>query len=114
MIAGRKLIANSFFGGGVWESNPPGPALTNPRTVLKTAPLTRTGAPPRRPRPETYAPRARAVKQGSAAAPAARSERRGRPPPAPSTRPGRRRPHRTRCADGPHRAIPRNPHAEEL
>ena len=31
------------FGGGVWESNPPEPALTGSRTVLKTAPVTRPG-----------------------------------------------------------------------
>src|SRR5204863_10075043 len=33
-------------GGGVWESNPPAPALTGALTVLKTAPLTRADAPP--------------------------------------------------------------------
>src|SRR5918992_4650627 len=41
------LPPSSFvFGGGVWESNPPAPALTGALTVLKTAPLTRTDAPP--------------------------------------------------------------------
>src|SRR5438105_15762516 len=48
-IANQKSkIKNCGVGGGVWESNPPAPALTGALTVLKTAPLTRTGAPPRR------------------------------------------------------------------
>src|SRR3982751_6780871 len=46
------LLANclqpaSVFGGGVWESNPPGPALATPQTVLKTAPITGRVSPPR-------------------------------------------------------------------
>src|SRR5690349_18319806 len=34
------------YGGGVWESNPPEPALTVSQTVLKTAPDTSQDAPP--------------------------------------------------------------------
>src|ERR1700755_1628969 len=44
--AQRLRLTAHYFGGGVWESNPPAPALTVALTVLKTAPLTRTGAPP--------------------------------------------------------------------
>jgi hypothetical protein len=48
-IANQKSkIKNGGRGGGVWESNPPAPALTGAQTVLKTAPLTRTDAPPLR------------------------------------------------------------------
>ncbi len=49
------------IGGGVWESNPPRPALTVPLTVLKTAPFTRTDAPPL-PECETYPPPVARVK----------------------------------------------------
>src|ERR1700749_2111275 len=42
----RKPTANSFLGGGGWESNPPAAALKGAQTVLKTAPFTRTDAPP--------------------------------------------------------------------
>jgi hypothetical protein len=41
------LPPSSFiYGGGVWESNPPEPALTVSQTVLKTAPDTSRDAPP--------------------------------------------------------------------
>lgn len=43
----RLHPSSMLFGGGVWESNPPAPALTGALTVLKTAPFTRTDAPPR-------------------------------------------------------------------
>ena len=47
MLPGTNLSpVTVFIGGGVWESNPPEPVLTVSQTVLKTAPFTRTDAPP--------------------------------------------------------------------
>lgn len=42
--------SDSRTGGGAWESNPPGKAITPPQTVLKTARPTGTRPPPGEPR----------------------------------------------------------------